>query len=127
MAADDWDSAGSFSVGGCLIIVSFSLAMVAALCLREGVLYSFIVFLVVAGLVGLVGFYNAFRALQEVIKKSEASQIPNFLVKWTLSKRCLRGHDVIHLMPFLPPTCRILQHVPPEEDTKHFSRMFRTK
>jgi len=46
--------------------------MAAALYLVEGVLYSFIVFLIVAGLVGLVGCYNAFRALEEVVKKSEA-------------------------------------------------------
>ena len=70
MSVDNRYNAGAFSIGGCFIVISFSLAMAAAIMLAGGDIQYFMIFLVSAALVGLVGFYNAYRALQETLKKN---------------------------------------------------------
>jgi len=73
MSADNQDYAGDIGTGGCFIIVSFSLAMAAALYLAAGTFYNFVVFLVIAALVGFLGFFGAYKALMKQSRRSETN------------------------------------------------------
>jgi UDP-N-acetylmuramyl pentapeptide phosphotransferase/UDP-N-acetylglucosamine-1-phosphate transferase len=70
MSADNKYTAATFSIGGCFIIIAFIFTMASALSLVGNALDYFIEFLVIAALVGMIGFYNAYRAMQETIKKN---------------------------------------------------------
>jgi UDP-N-acetylmuramyl pentapeptide phosphotransferase/UDP-N-acetylglucosamine-1-phosphate transferase len=67
-------TAVTFSIGGCFIIIGFSFALAATLSLMAGALDRFIEYLIIASVIGMIGFYNAYRAIQEPVRKNQEGQ-----------------------------------------------------
>jgi hypothetical protein len=61
-------NAAAFSISGCLILISFTYAMASGYSLAMGNINEWSLYLTTAISIGLVGMYNAFRALQLLLK-----------------------------------------------------------